>query len=85
MMNKILKPFLDKFVIVYLNDIVIFFKTMKDHRKHVQTVLRLLRNHKLYAKPTKCSIEKTELEFCEHIVGEEVIKPCRSKTDIIEE
>ena len=57
-MNNIFHDYLDKFVIIYLNDILIYSKTKKEHLKHLHTILKPLRKHKLYAKDTKCKFIK---------------------------
>jgi hypothetical protein len=85
MMNTVLQPFLDKFVIVYLDDIVIFSKSIEEHKEHLRLVLEKLRENQLYAKPSKCLIGKNEIEFCGHIVGNGRIRTARSKTIMIEE
>ena len=54
MMNRICKPYLDKFVIIFIDDIIIYSKTSEDHVKHLHTLLTLLRKEKLYAKFSKC-------------------------------
>jgi hypothetical protein len=61
LMNDIFKEYLDKFVIIYLDDILVYSKTEEDHLRHLQTVLRTLRKHKLYAKAKKCELFKLPL------------------------
>lgn len=85
MMNSILQPFLNKFVIVYLDDILIYSNSKEEHLEHVRTILELLRQNRLYAKPTKCLFAQTELEFCGHIVGNGVVRPCQSKIEVIKQ
>lgn len=55
LMNKILHPYFDKFVVVYLDDIVVYSKTLEEHVQHLQIVMNLLRGNQLYVKPEKCS------------------------------
>ena len=57
------------FVLVYLDDILIFSRDPAEHAKHLRTVLELLRTHKLYAKMSKCSFFKDELPFLGYVVG----------------
>ena len=52
--NTILQPYLRKFVVVFLDDILIFSKPWKDHLDHLRIVLNTLRSHELYCKPSKC-------------------------------
>eukprot|EP00253_Pinus_taeda_P004086 PITA_04086 len=68
-MNDVLKPFLDDFVIVYLDDIMIFSKTWEEHLKHVKQTLDVLKREKLYVKLSKCEFGKAFLNYLGHIVG----------------
>ena len=63
LMNNIFHGYLNKFVIVYLDDILIYSKTKKKHLKHLRTILEILRKHKLYAKDTKCELIKQCVEY----------------------
>ena len=54
-MNQILQPYLRKFVLVFLDDILIYSKTLEDHQQHLQQVLDTLRHHQLYLKESKCT------------------------------
>jgi len=55
-MNKIFWPFLDKFVVVFIDDILIYFKTQEEHAEHLRLVLGVLRERQLYAKLSKCEL-----------------------------
>jgi hypothetical protein len=83
MMNKILQPFLNRFCFVYLDDILIFSKSLEEHERHLDEVLRTLQTHQLYAKPSKCKFAMDELEFCGHIVGNGQVKPIPAKLEVI--
>ena len=63
MMNDLLGEYLDKFVIVFLDDVLIYSANPHDHIEHLRKVLGKLRHHKLYAKVSKCDIMKTSVEF----------------------
>ena len=63
MMNVLLGEYLDKFVLVFLDDILIYSANPHDHAEHQRKVLGNLREHKLYAKALKCEILKTSVEF----------------------
>ena len=54
LMNSVFMPELDKFVVVFIDDILIFFKNEEEHAEHLRIVLQRLREHKLYAKFSKC-------------------------------
>jgi len=83
LMNRILRKFIGKFVIVYLDDIVVFSNDLDEHVQHLELVLEVLRDNKLFAKPSKCSFAQSILEFCGHLVGEGKIRPQQSKIAII--
>ena len=68
LINKILSPHLYKNVIVYLDDIVVFSKTLKEHKKHLEQVFLLLEEYELYASSSKCAIRVQEFDFCGHRV-----------------
>ena len=85
MMNSILRPYIDRFVLVYLNDILIYSNSVEEHQRHLRLVFEALRQHKLYARPQKCTFDRPEVEFCEHIVGGEVVKVLDKKVKIIRE
>lgn len=69
MMLRVLDPALDKWVVVYLDDILIYSKTKAEHLKHLRSVLALLRQHGLYVKLSKCSFMQEETEFLGHTVS----------------
>ncbi len=54
MMNDVLSPFLSKFVVVYLDDVLIYSNSLQEHRRHLRLVFAALRKHKLYCKLKKC-------------------------------
>lgn len=67
--NNIFREYLDYFVIIYLDDILIFSTTLELHRTHVKTVLLTLRKHGLYAKAEKCEFEKKSIQFLGLIIS----------------
>ena len=54
LMNKVFQPFLDKFIIVFIDDILVYSKSKSEHEEHVKTSLQTLRENQLYAKLSKC-------------------------------
>ena len=63
LMNKIFHPYLDKFVVVYLDDIIIYSNTLKEHVEHLRKVFKILRQNELYVKKEKCPFAKEEVSF----------------------
>ena len=85
LMNSIFQEFLDDFVIVYLDDIMVYSRTHEEHLKHLDIVFSKLRDNQLYAKLKKCEFMKTSVEYLGHIVGNNSIKPDKEKTKAIED
>jgi hypothetical protein len=73
LMNGVFREYLDKFVIVFLDDILIYSKTKEEHEKHLRMVLQVLREHQLYAKLSKCSFYQRKIHYLGHIISEEGI------------
>jgi hypothetical protein len=69
LMNKVFMEYLDKFVIVFIDDILVFSKTMEEHEEHLRLVLEKLRSNQLYAKFSKCEFWLTEVAFLGHIIS----------------
>jgi hypothetical protein len=69
LMNKVLMEYLDKFVLVFINDILIFSKTEEEHKKHLRLLLEKLRSNKLYSKFIKCEFWLTEVTFLGHVIS----------------
>ena len=65
-MNNIFREHIGKFVLVYLDDILVFSKTPEEHARHLRIVLDILRRNELYAKLPKCEFNKPELQFLVH-------------------
>ena len=68
-MNKVFIEFLDKFVVVFIDDILVFSKIEEEHVEHLRLVLQKLREHKLYAKRSKCEFWLKEVSFLGHVVS----------------
>jgi hypothetical protein len=67
LMNKVFMEYLDKFVVVFIDDILIFSKTEGEHDKHLRLVLEKFRSNQLYAKFSKCEFWLTEVIFLGHV------------------
>jgi hypothetical protein len=85
MMFKVFNPVLDKWVVIYLDDILIYSKTKSEHLAHIRSVLSLLRKNGLYVKLSKCSFMQEETEFLGHVITKDGIKACAGHVKAIRE
>jgi hypothetical protein len=69
LMNKVFMEYLDRFVVVFIDDILIYSKNDSDHEEHMRMVLQKLRDNQLYAKVTKCEFWLDEVPFLGHIIS----------------
>jgi hypothetical protein len=69
LINKVFMEYLDEFVVVFIDDILIFSKTEEEHKKHLRFVLEKLRSNQLYAKFSKCEFWLTEVAFLGHVIS----------------
>jgi hypothetical protein len=79
LMNTVFMPELDKFVVVFIDDILVYFENEKDHDEHMRIVLTRLRDHKLYAKFSKCKFWLKKVPFLGHIPSEKGVSIDPSK------
>ena len=70
LMHRVFQPYLDQFVLVFVDDILIYSQSEWEHEHHLRIVLQLLRDHQLYAKFCKCEFWLTEVRFFGHVVSE---------------
>ncbi|GKA78721.1 putative reverse transcriptase domain-containing protein [Tanacetum coccineum] len=83
LMNRVCKLYLDKFVIVFIDDILIYPKMKEDHENHLRLMLDLLRKEKLYAKFSKCEFWLQEVHFLGHVVNHDDIYVDPSKIEVV--
>jgi hypothetical protein len=67
-MNKVFMDYLDKFVVVFVDDILVFSRSDEEHEEHLRLVLQKLRDHQLYATFSKCDLWLKEVSFLRHII-----------------
>jgi hypothetical protein len=79
LMNLVFMPELDKFVVVFIDDILVYSKNEQDHEKHLRIILTQLREHKLYAKFSKCEFWLKKVPFLSHVLLENGISVDPSK------
>ena len=83
LMNRIFRPYLDQFVIVFVDDILIYSPDEAAHEEHLRTVLGLLREHELYANLGKCEFWLAEVKFLGHVVSADGVLVDPAKIDAV--
>ncbi|GKC11397.1 putative reverse transcriptase domain-containing protein [Tanacetum coccineum] len=83
MMNRVCKPYLDKFVIVFIDDILIYSNSKKEHTEHLKLILELLKKEELYAKFSKCEFWLSKVQFLGHVINSEGIHVDPAKIESI--
>jgi hypothetical protein len=85
LMNSVFMSELDKFIVVFIDDILIYSKSTEDHEEHLRVVLQWLRDHQLYAKFSKCEFWINEVPFLGHMISSEgiVVDPSKVR-DILD-
>ena len=73
LMNRIFREYLDKFVIVFIDDILIDSRNQEEHQEHLRLALQTLKEHQLYAKFSKCEFWLSKVHFLGHVVSAEGI------------
>nr|GEW43931.1 putative reverse transcriptase domain-containing protein [Tanacetum cinerariifolium] len=84
-MNRVCKPYLDKFVIVFIDDILIYSKDEKEHEEHLKAFLELLKREKLYAKFSKCEFWIPKVQFLGHVINSRGIHVDPAKIESIKD
>jgi len=82
-MNRIFHPFLDFFVVVFIDDILIYSKTFEEHEKHLIVVLQILKDKKLYAKMSKCEFWLEEIKFLGHVISKKGVSIDPTKVEAV--
>ena len=83
MMNSLFRPYLDQFIVVFIDDILVYFRDEQEHEQHLKIVLQTLREKKLYAKLSKCDFWLNEVSFLGHIVFIEGIRVDPTKIEVV--
>ena len=83
LMHKEFQPYLDRFVVVFVDDILIYSKSEEDHEGHLRIVLQTLREHQLYAKFSKCEFWLTKARFLGHMVSASGVSVDSEKVEAI--
>ena len=83
LMNRVLRAYVDRFVMVFIDNILIYSKDQEDHDTHLRVVLETLRKEHLYAKMSKCKFWLREVSFLGHIISKEGIRVDPRKIEVI--
>ncbi|GKA61076.1 putative reverse transcriptase domain-containing protein, partial [Tanacetum coccineum] len=85
LMNRVCKPYLDRFVIIFIDDILIYSKIRKEHKGHLKLILKLLKEEELYAKFSKCEFWLSKVQFLGHMIDSEGIHVDPAKIEPIKD
>ena len=85
LMNRVFRPYVDQFVVVFIDDILVYSKDRESHDTHLRVVLETLRKEHLYAKLSKCEFWMNEVSFLGHIVSKEGIRVDPKKIEVVVE
>ncbi|GKA18066.1 putative reverse transcriptase domain-containing protein [Tanacetum coccineum] len=85
LMNRVCKPYLDRFVIVFIDDILIYSKSRKEHEGYLKLILKLLKEEELYAKFSKCEFWLSKVQFLSHVIDREGIHVDPAKIESIKD
>ncbi|GJU65918.1 putative reverse transcriptase domain-containing protein [Tanacetum coccineum] len=85
LMNRVCKPYLDKFVIVFIDDILIYSKSKQEHKEHLKLILELLKKEQLYAKFSKCEFWIPRVQFLGHVIDSQGIYVDPAKIESIKD
>ncbi|GJX10074.1 putative reverse transcriptase domain-containing protein [Tanacetum coccineum] len=85
LMNRVCKPYLDKFIIIFIDDILIYSKNKQEHEEHLKLILELLKKEELYAKFSKCEFWIPKVQFLGHVIDSEGIHVDPAKIESIKD
>nr|GFC83299.1 putative reverse transcriptase domain-containing protein [Tanacetum cinerariifolium] len=85
LMNRVCKPYLDKFVIVFIDDILIYSKDEKEHEEHLKAILELLKKEELYAKFSKYEFWISKVQFLGHVIDSQGIHVDPAKIESVKD
>ena len=69
LINNVLSKYLDQFVVVFVDEILIYSKSEQEHKEHLKIILQVLREHQLYAQLSKCDFYKNKIQYLGHMIS----------------
>jgi Reverse transcriptase (RNA-dependent DNA polymerase)/RNase H-like domain found in reverse transcriptase/Integrase zinc binding domain/Integrase core domain/Chromo (CHRromatin Organisation MOdifier) domain len=84
-MQKLLQPFLGKFAVVYIDDVLVFSKNMDEHLDHLEQIFKVMQDNQYYLKRTKCEFGLRSIAFLGHIISEDGVEPNPRKLEILKD
>jgi hypothetical protein len=69
LMNNVLNKFLDIFLLVFIDDIIVYSKNREEHEEHLRLVLQVLREHQIYSKFSKCDFFQKQVHYLGHVIS----------------
>jgi len=85
LMNRVFRAYLDRFVVVFIDDILVYSRSEEEHAEHLKVVLETLREHKLFAKLSKCHFWVREVKFLGHVITSKGIAVDPEKVDAVQQ
>ncbi|PKI73762.1 hypothetical protein CRG98_005833 [Punica granatum] len=83
LMNRVFQPYLDQFVVVFIDDILVYLRNKDEHEEHFRVVLRILRKRKFYGKFSKCEFLLDQVGFLEHVISGDGVSVDSTKIEAI--
>ena len=83
LMNQVFRPFLDQFVIVFIDYVLVYSRSEEEHEQHLRTVLKTLREHRLFAKFNKCEFWLERVQFLGHVITGARIQVDPAKVEVV--
>ena len=83
LMHRVFQPYLDRFLVIFVDDILIYSKYEEEHKGHLRIVLQALRDHMLYAKFSKCKFWLSEVRFLGHLVSSSSVSVDPKKVEVV--
>ena len=84
-MNRIFHDYLDQFVVVFIDDILVYSRNKEEHEKHLRIVLQILRDRKLFAKLSKCEFWLEKVQFLGHVISKDGVAVDPAKVEVVME